>query len=301
MSECEVFRSGYVAIVGRPNVGKSTLLNRFLQQKISITSRRPQTTRHNILGINTLPCAQIVYVDTPGLHRDGKRAINRYMNKAATSSLVDVDVVLFVVEALRWTSEDQMVLERVSQCGLPCILVVNKVDLSKDKSRLLPYLDELSKKMEFTSLYLVSARKGKQIPELEAAITQLLPEGEAFFAEDQVTNRSSRFLVAELIREKLMRRYSRELPYSVTVEIEQFKEEGALVRLHTIIWVERKGQKKILIGTNGEGLKEVGRQAREDIEKLLDKKVYLEMWVKVKEGWADDERALQSLGYSDGA
>jgi GTP-binding protein Era len=293
------FRSGYVALVGRPNVGKSTLLNRILGQKVSITSRRPQTTRHRILGIKTEGQVQAVYVDTPGLHRGGKRAMNRYMNRAASDALQDVDVVVFVVEGTRWTDEDEMVLEKVRQVPCPVILAINKIDRMADKQVLLPHLQELAKRMDFAHIIPLSAKLGSQVAELERVVESMLPESTPFYPEDQVTDRSLRFMAAELVREKLFRKLGQELPYGLTVEIEQFKEEEGLYRINALIWVERDSQKAIVIGKQGALLREVGREARLDMEQAFGQKVFLELWVKVKEGWSDDERALRSLGYDD--
>ena len=291
--------AGYAALLGRPNVGKSTLLNRLIGQKISITAPKPQTTRHVILGIQTLPEAQIVYVDTPGLHRQGKRAMNRYLNRAAASVLGYVDVVVFLIEALRWTVEDEDVLQRLTEFTGPVVLAVNKVDRIADKQRLLPFLGEIASKRQFVEVVPLAAINGDNVVALEQMITRLLPEQEFLFPEDQITTSSERFLAAELIREKLTRLLREELPYALTVEIERFVEEGRLVRIHALIWVERASQKGIVIGEKGATLREVGRQARQDLERLLDRKVFLETWVKVREGWSDDERALQSLGYGD--
>jgi len=292
-------RTGYVALLGRPNVGKSTLLNRLIGQKISITAPKPQTTRHTILGIQTLPEAQIIYVDTPGLHRQGRRAMNRYLNRAAASVLGYVDVVAFLIEALRWTEEDQDVLQRLAEFAGPVILAVNKVDRITDKQRLLPFLQEMAGRHEFTEVIPLAAINDDNMAALEQVITRLLPAQDFLFPEDQMTTASERFMAAELIREKLTRLLREELPYALTVEIEQFIEEGRLVRIHAVIWVERASQKGIVIGEKGATLREVGRQAREDMERLLDRKVFLETWVKVREGWSDDERALRSLGYGD--
>lgn len=293
------YRCGYVALVGRPNVGKSTLLNHLLGQKISITSRKPQTTRHQILGIKTSESAQVIYVDTPGMHLHGKRAMNRYMNRAAASALEGVHVALFLVEALRWTEEDDLVLKRLSQSQVPVILVINKVDKLDDKEALLPYLQEVAGKYDFKHIIPVSALKGTSLEQLEAHIQEFLDVSSPYYPEDQITDRSLRFMVAEIVREKLMRRLGQELPYDSTVEIERFKEQKGLVKIHAVIWVERKNQKAIIIGKGGERIKAIGEEARHDIEKLVEKKVFLELWVKVKEGWSDDERALQSLGYHD--
>jgi GTP-binding protein Era len=293
------YRCGYVALVGRPNVGKSTLLNHLLGQKVSITSRKPQTTRHQILGIKTTDSAQVVYVDTPGIHLHGKRAMNRYMNRAAGSALEGVQVALFLVEPLRWTEEDDLVLKRLRQNKVPVILVVNKIDTLEDKEALLPYLQEVAAKYEFKHVIPVSALKGTSLDVLESNILEFLEVSAPYFPEDQVTDRSVRFMAAEIVREKLMRRLGQELPYDLTVEIERFKEQKGIVHIHALIWVERKNQKAIIIGKGGERIKAVGEDARHDIEKLVEKKVYLELWVKIKEGWSDDERALQSLGYHD--
>ncbi len=291
--------AGYAALLGRPNVGKSTLLNRLIGQKISITAPKPQTTRHVILGIQTLPEAQIVYVDTPGLHRQGKRAMNRYLNRAAASVLGYVDVVVFLIEALRWTVEDEDVLQRLTEFAGPVVLAINKVDRIADKQRLLPFLGEIASKRQFVEVVPLAAINGDNVVALEQVIARLLPEQDFLFPEDQITTSSERFLAAELIREKLTRLLREELPYALTVEIEHFVEEGRLVRIHALIWVERASQKGIVIGEKGATLREVGRQARQDLERLLDRKVFLETWVKVREGWSDDERALQSLGYGD--
>jgi GTP-binding protein Era len=293
------YRCGYIALVGRPNVGKSTLLNRLLGQKISITSKRPQTTRHRILGIKTGETAQFIYVDTPGLHRYSGRAMNRQMNRAASQALRDVDVVVFIVEGLRWTADDELVLKELERVRCPVVLAVNKVDLISDKSALLPALQALSEKRPFDQIIPLSAVRGDNIEQLEACVEALLPESAPFYPGDQVTDRSERFLVAERVREKLFRKLGKELPYGLTVEVEDFRREAHIVHIHALIWVERQGQKNIVIGRQGRVLKEVGREARLDIEQLLGCKVNLKLWVKVKEGWADDERALRSLGYTD--
>ncbi|MFC4701840.1 GTPase Era [Glaciecola siphonariae] len=290
--------SGMVAIVGRPNVGKSTILNRILGQKVSITSRKPQTTRHRIMGIDTLDNKQAVYVDTPGLHSEEKRAINRLMNRAASSSLNDVYLVLFVVEGTRWTEDDELVLSKIKQSKLPCWLVVNKTDKVEDKALLLDTLKVLSAKHDFANILPVSAKQGKQVENLRQLILANLPVSEFYFPEDYITDRSSRFMAAEIIREKLMRFTGDELPYSITVEIEQFKLTATGVyHIHGLILVERESQKRMVIGKGGGHIKTMGAEARKDMEALFDNKVFLELWVKVKSGWADDERALRSLGY----
>ncbi len=292
-------RCGYVAIVGRPNVGKSTLLNHLLGQKISITSRKPQTTRHRVLGIKTEGGNQIIFVDTPGLHMQAEKAINRYMNRAASAAIRDVDVVVMVVDRTAWTEEDAMVLEQVRQGGLPCLLVVNKVDLLEDKAALLPHLQALAAKADFAAILPVSALRRHNIAELEQEIVKFLPESGYFFPEEQITDRSQRFLAAEIVREKIMRQLGEELPYSITVEIEEFAQQDAVLHISALIFVERKGQKKILVGEGGSRLRSIGSDARRDMELLFDSKVMLRLWVKVKSGWSDDERALRSLGYDD--
>ncbi len=296
----ETHRCGYVALVGRPNVGKSTLLNRLLGQKISITSPKPQTTRHQILGIKTLSDAQIIYVDTPGLHRHARKALNRALNQAASSALFDVDVAIFLVDASRWTAEDEQVLDKLRQSGVPVFLAVNKIDKLHSKSQLLPVLQSLSEKFDYAGVVPISALKGDNLDALEGRVLEHLPVSPPLFPEDQVTDRSERFLAAELIREKLFRRLGKELPYGLTVEIENFLEGENMLRINGLIWVERASQKKIVIGQHGSMLKAVGSEARADMQKMFGKKIYLELWVKVKEGWADDERALHSLGYDSG-
>ena len=294
------FRSGYVAIIGRPNVGKSTLINRVLGQKLCITSRRPQTTRHRILGIKTDDDSQLIYVDTPGLHIDDKKAMNRYMNRAAASSIDDVDVILFVVDGMNWTDEDEKVLERLKvSAKAPVILVINKMDKLADKEVMLPHIKKLSAQFEYANVFPISARKGINLDELEKHIIKLVPEGELIFPEDQITDRSSRFLAAELVREQLFRHLGQELPYSITVEIEQFDDEKDLYRIGAVIYVERDGQKAIVIGKKGDLLKSVGKDARIEMQSLFGHKVFLRLWVKVREGWGDNERMLKNLGYND--
>lgn len=292
-------KCGYVAIVGRPNVGKSTLLNRIIGQKICITSHKPQTTRHRILGIKSMTHAQVVYVDTPGLHLSKDKAMNRYMNQMASSAITDVDVVVFVVERLTWNNEDDYVCEKLKRAQAPVILVINKVDMVADKKKLLPHIQGLTEKLNVEKVIPLSARTGKGVELLEEGVIDLLPESPAFFPEEQLTDRSERFIAAEFIREKLMRQLNQELPYAITVEIEKFKQQGKVLHINGLIWVEREGQKKVVIGKNGEQLKSIGQQARVDMERFFDKKVHLELWVKVREGWSNDERAMQSLGYTD--
>jgi len=292
-------RCGYVALVGRPNVGKSTLLNHLLGQKISITSRKPQTTRHQVLGVLTEAGLQVVFVDTPGLHRGEDRAINRYMNRAATAAMRDVDLVVMLVDRTAWTQEDEMVLQRVQGAHLPCILVINKIDLLQDKSVLLPHIQTLAGRHQFEEIMPVSSLREHNLDALKRRIVDFLPAGEHFFPEDQLTDRSQRFLAAEIVREKIMRQLGDELPYAVTVEIEEFAEDGGMLHISALIFVERKGQKKILIGEGGSRLRAIGTEARRDMEALFDARVMLNLWVKVKAGWSDDERALRSLGYDD--
>lgn len=291
---------GFVAIVGRPNVGKSTLLNQLLGQKVSITSRKPQTTRHRIMGIHTEDEYQIIYVDTPGLHIEEKRAINRLMNRAASSSIGDVELVIFVVEGTNWTDDDEMVLNKLKSPRCPVILAINKIDNVTDKTVLLPHIGFVSQKMNFLDVVPISAEKGKGVDTIAKIVKQHIPEADHHFPEDYITDRSQRFMASEIIREKLMRFLGDELPYSVTVEIEQFKvmEKGGF-HINGLILVEREGQKKMVIGNKGSKLKTIGTEARIDMERLFDTKVHLELWVKVKAGWADDERALRSLGYVD--
>lgn len=291
------FHCGYVAIVGRPNVGKSTLLNHILGQKLSITSRKPQTTRHRILGIVTHEKTQTVYVDTPGIHGEERKAINRYMNRAATSALKDVDLVLFVVDGLKWSPDDDLVMSKVKESSLPVMLVINKVDEVADKEALLPRITELTQQHGFVEVVPVSALRGHNVERLQELVAARLPVSPPFFPEDQITDRSSRFLAAEIVREKVMRQLGDEVPYEITVEIEEFKQEGKLKRISALILVERDGQKAIVIGDGGQRLKRIGMDARIDMEKLFGGKVMLSLWVKVKGGWSDDERALKSLGY----
>ncbi|MCF6456990.1 GTPase Era [Pseudoalteromonas sp. MMG024] len=291
---------GMIAIVGRPNVGKSTLLNRLVEQKVSITSRKPQTTRHRIMGIHTEGKYQAVYVDTPGLHSEEKRAINRLMNRAASSSIGDVELIIFVVEGTRWTDDDEMVLTKVMGSGVPVILAINKEDNVKEKEELLPHLQWLATKGNFLDMIPISAKHGKRVEQIKQHVHNTLQACEFYFPEDYVTDRSMRFLAAEVIREKLMRFMGDELPYSVTVEIEQFKwMDNGVWQINGLILVERQTQKRMVIGNKGEKLKVIGREARKDLEEMLDNKVFLELWVKVKSGWADDERALRSLGYGE--
>lgn len=294
-----VQRCGFVAIIGRPNVGKSTLLNHILGQKLSITSRKPQTTRHQVLGIKTEGDVQAIYVDTPGMHLKEEKALNRYMNKTASAAIKDVDLILFLVDRDRWTDDDEMVLNILGNARSPVVLVINKVDRLDDKGQLLPLITELQAKYKFADVVPVSALQGHNREELEKVISRFLPENPHMYPEDQITNRSERFLAAELVREKIMRQLGEEIPYSMTVEIEEFNESPRLLEISALILVERDGQKKIIIGEGGSRLRQIGTEARKDMERAFDNKVMLRLWVKVKSGWSDDERALRSLGYTD--
>lgn len=292
-------RCGYVAIIGRPNVGKSTLLNHILGIKLSITSRKPQTTRHQILGIKSDENVQTVYVDTPGLHQRRGSAINKYMNRAAASVMSDVDVILFVIQALEWTDEDDAVLQRLEPMTCPVILVVNKIDQVADKEALLPFISDISSKFKFQDVIPAAAVKGLNLDKVEQAVAVLLPENEAFYPEDQLTNRSMRFLAAEIIREKLVRELGQELPYTSTVSIDKYEDGEDIIRIHATIFVESNGQKTIIIGRKGDRLKSIGTKSRKDIETMAGNKVYLNLWVKVREGWSNDEQALRGLGYGE--
>ncbi|MCL1141428.1 GTPase Era [Shewanella gaetbuli] len=301
-AQYEVTYCGMVAIVGRPNVGKSTLLNKLLGQKVSITSKKPQTTRHRILGIHTDEAKQIVFIDTPGLHIEEKRAINRLMNRAAASSLADVSMVIFVVDGMNWTADDEMVLQKLQYRNddRKIVLAINKVDNIKDKEALFPYLNELGQKFDFDEILPISASKGTNVQRILDMAQTSLPEAPFYFPEDYVTDRSQRFMASEIVREKLMRFLGDELPYDCTVEIEQFKMmENGVYQINALILVERDGQKRMVIGNKGERIRTIATQSRLDMETLFDNKVFLEIWVKVKSGWADDERALRSLGYGE--
>ena len=297
--ESGIFRCGYVALVGRPNVGKSTLMNRILGQKLSIVTAKPQTTRQRIAGIKTTEQGQVVYIDTPGIHLAAKRALNRYMNRIARASLHDVDLVLFLIEADRWTKQDEHVTRTLSSVDVPVDLVVNKIDRVPDKSLLLEFLRNEVKMDRFNKVFLLSALKGDGVEDLEHKVLKSLPFSRPFYDEDMFTDRSERFLAAELIREQLMLRLHQELPYALTVEIEEFKKEKGLLRIGAIIWIERKGQKHIVIGKGGNVLKQVGTKSRHALQELLGEKVFLKLWVKVSRDWSDNERALKQFGYDD--
>ena len=293
-------RCGLVALVGRPNVGKSTLLNRLVGEKVSIVSRKPQTTRHRILGIHSRPGVQLVYVDTPGLHRRREAAINRCLNRAAESALADVDIVVLVVDATRWTEDDDLALERLGSVSAPVVLALNKVDRIRRKDDLLPLLDGLARRYPFAAVVPLSATRGTNVDALEQELLQRLPESPPLYETDRSTDRSERFRAAELFREQLMAGLGEELPYATAVEVERWEREGRLLRLAVVVWVEREGQKAIVIGAGGRRLKSIAASARREMERLFGGRVYLESWVKVKSGWSDDQRALRSLGYDEG-
>ncbi len=296
----EPLHCGYVAIVGRPNVGKSTLLNRLMGQKLAITAHKAQTTRHHILGVKTRPReGQILYVDTPGIHERQDHALNRCLNRTARSVLEGVDLALFVVEAGRWTREDERVLQDLRRAAVPTIVAVNKIDRLPRRDVLLPYLAELDGRYDFAALVPVSARKGDQVEDLERAVLQRLPEGGPQFPEDQLSDRPESFFAAELLREQLTRRYDAELPYRLSVEIERFREEGNRYRIDALVWVERPAQKAILLGKGGRSMKAAASRARREMERFFGRKVHLEVWIKVRKSWSSDERALADLGYGD--
>lgn len=291
------FRAGLVAVIGRPNVGKSTLVNRMVGYKVSIVSPKAQTTRHRILGIDTGEAGQIVFVDTPGLHADGKRAINRYMNRAARGALADVELGALVIEAGQWREADEAAFATLEKTGLPRVLIINKVDRIRDKTELLPFIARVSEGRGFAAVFPVSAEKGTGLDDLRRGLLDLLPASEPLFGEDEITDRSERFLVAELIREQLMRQLGAELPYATAVVIDSFKTEGKLLRIAATIYVERSGQKAIVIGAGGIRMRAIGQAARIAIERQFERKVFLELWCKVRESWSDDEAALRGFGY----
>ncbi len=293
------FRAGTVAVIGRPNVGKSTLVNALVGAKVSIVSPRPQTTRHRVLGIATFPEGQLLLVDTPGIHREQKRAMNRMMNRAARGAVEGVNAALLVVEAGRWTEEDTLAHAALRASGVPVVLAVNKVDKVADKTALLPFIAQVADGREFAAVHPVSAMKTKGLEALVKTLLALVPESAPLYDEDEITDRSQRFLAGELVREQLMLRLGEELPYSTTVEIEKFEEDDGLLRIAAVVWVEREGQKPIVIGKGGERLKAISTGARVGMEKLFGGKVFLETWCKVREGWSDDEAALRRFGYSD--
>ena len=300
MTDVKPTRCGMVSIVGRPNVGKSTLMNHLIGQKVSITSRKPQTTRHRIHGIHTRDHYQIIFADTPGIHTGQDRALNRAMNEAAVSTLSGVDVVCMMVDGLKWTPADEHVLSLLPQHPeMPVLLIINKVDSLDDKAQLLPHIETLSERYPFDAVVPVSALREQNLEALEKALVERLPEGEFWYDEDQLTDRSLRFMAAEIIREKVVRQLGQELPHQVSVEVEMWEDGPRITEISAAILVERRGQKKILIGDGGDRIKQIGTQAREDIERLIERKVMLNLWVKIKAGWSDDARALRSLGYDE--
>jgi|TARA_B110000444_G_scaffold260319_1_gene306817 GTP-binding protein Era len=290
-------KCGYVAIVGRPNVGKSTLLNHILGSKLSITSRKPQTTRHNLLGIKTTEDAQIIFIDTPGMHFNQKKALNRYMNQEAEGAIKDVDLIILVLDRDIWNETDERVANEAFKTKIPVIITINKFDKISADNDIAPHIKNLAANFPTSKIIPISALLGHQLDLLESEIKNNIPCREYYFPNDQITDKSERFLVAELIREKIVRQLGAELPYETTVEIEKFKYEKNICHINALILVEREGQKKITIGDKGERLKMIGRESRLDMEKLLENKVMLTLWVKVKRGWSDDKNALKSLGY----
>jgi len=295
----EVEKSGIVAIIGRPNVGKSTLQNRILGQKLSITSRKPQTTRQRIIGIKTEAGNQVVYVDTPGLHSGQKKALNRYMNRVAKSTLQEVDLVVFMVQALQWTQQDEVILSYLEEVKVPVILVVNKIDLVRNKAELLPYMEKISGQYTFDQVIPLSAKQATQTDVFEKAVIAQLSPGPLLYPAEQVTDRSDRFLITEFVREKLTRQLGEELPYALAVTVDVMEEEDDILRVACVIWVEKSSQKMIVIGHKGDRIKQVGTAAREDLERYFGKKVFLQLWVKIKSGWVDDSKALTDFGYTD--
>lgn len=293
------FRAGTIAVIGRPNVGKSTLINSLVGAKVSIVSPRPQTTRHRLLGIATFPEGQLMLVDTPGIHGKQKRAMNRYMNRAARGAVSDVDAAILMIEAGRWLEDDALAYSALKESDVPCVLVINKVDKFADKTMLFPFIAQVTAEREFSSVHPISAMKRKGTEALVKTLIAMMPVSEAHYPEDEITDKSQRFLAGELVREQLMLRLGDELPYSATVEIEKFEEDGALLRIAAVIWVERESQKPILIGKGGERMKAISTGARMGMERLFDRKVFLETWCRVREGWSDDEAALGRFGYTD--
>lgn len=292
-------RCGFVAIVGRPNVGKSTLLNVILGQKVSITSFKPQTTRHQILGIKTEQKKQIVYVDTPGIHHGAHKALNRQMNKVAHQALLDVNAVIFVIEALKWTQEDEKVAKMLQDHEAPIMIAINKIDLVKEKPQLLAFMQEIHERLPQAEMLPLSAKKHQQINVIEHWVEERIPMSPFYFPEDQLFNHSEKFHLSEIIREKLMRQLSQELPYAIDVQIEALEHQERIVQIHALIYAEREGQKPIIVGKNGQMLRDIGTKARQEMERFYGKKVCLKLWVKVKEGWSDNKFALQEMGYAE--
>jgi len=295
----EPYRAGYVAVVGRPNVGKSTLVNALVGVDISIVSSKPQTTRHRVLGIATSEAGQLALVDTPGLHQSQGSAMSRYLNRAARGSVADVNAALLVVAAGRWHDEDTLAYDALAEANVPCVLAINKIDLLKDKAALLPFISAHVQIRNFVAVHPISALRNKGLDALRDTLLKLMPESEPLFGEDEITDRSERFLAAELVREQLMRRVGDEVPYALTVQVERFEVDGAMLRIAVVVWVERENHKPIVIGKGGERMKAVASVARGNMEKLFGRKVFLEVWCKVREGWADDDAALRRFGYSE--
>jgi GTPase len=293
------YRAGTIAVIGRPNVGKSALVNALVGAKVSIVSPKAQTTRHRLLGIATFDSGQLMLVDTPGIHGSQKRAMNRYMNRAARGAVVDVDAALLVIEAGRWTDDDSLAIAALKESKVPCVLVVNKVDKFADKNQLLPFIAKVTADYTFAAVHPLSALKNKGTDTLVKTLIGLMPKSEPYYAEDEITDKSEKFLAGELVREQLMTRLGEELPYSTTVEIEKFEEDGQLLRISAVVWVERESQKPIVIGNGGERMKAISTGARVGMEKLFGRKVFLETWCRVREGWSDDEAALRRFGYHD--
>jgi len=293
------YRAGFVAVIGRPNVGKSTLVNSLVGSKISIVSSRPQTTRHRMLGIASFPEGQLVLVDTPGIHAKQSRAMNRYMNRAARGAVSDVHAAVLVIEAGRWHDDDALAYSALKHSEVPVLLVVNKIDKLADKNALLPFIQEITADRAFHSVHLISALKNKGTADVARDLIRIMPESEPLYDEDEITDKSQRFLAGELVREQLMQRLGDELPYSATVEIEKFEVDGSLLRIGAVIWLEREGQKAIVIGKGGERMKSISTSARIGMEALFGSKVFLETWCRVRDGWSDDEAALRRFGYND--
>lgn len=292
-------RFGRVALIGRPNVGKSTLLNALLGTRLSIVTPKPQTTRHRILGVVTRPDAQVAFIDTPGLHQGGKRGLNRQLNRVARQVPDEADLLVHVVDGVKWREEDEDVWRLLAPRASSSLLVINKVDKLADKTALLPFAAEVTRERGYAGVHFVAARRGDGVPALLDDLVARLPEGGAEYAEDEYTDRSERFLVGELIREQLMLQLAAELPYATTVEIERFEDGADMTRIGAVIWVERDGQKGIVIGAGGAQLKKIGSAARRAIEQVLDRRVFLELWVRVRESWSDDAAALKQFGYSE--
>ena len=286
-------RGGYVAIIGRPNVGKSTLLNSFLGKKLSITSRKPQTTRHRILGVKTIDQTQMIFVDTPGLHLDEKKLMNQHLNKTALSVLNDADCVLWLLDATRWNSDDEWVAEKLSHCKTPVLLVINKVDKLESSDDIIPIVEKMSQKIPDLVIIPISAKKKFNLDRLTQLIESRLPLSPFYFDKEQITDRPESFIAAEFIREKLVRFLGDEMPYATMVSIEKFERDGRLLRIEAIIWVEKESQKGIVIGKKGDMLKKIGEKSRLAMEKYFEQKIFLQTWVKVKESWSEDERVLR--------